>query len=400
MKKSSKKPIVVATHPATKFLNHNVLEELRIILKDKENIYERFHELHIKGKERRGNVCYLTREEIMEFIKENCQGDYETYPNELKNTLKICANAISGALNWKQFQQVYRFQPELLNELWDIDFEDSKYETLSMSELEFLPCFSFYVECPMDFFDNEYEGFFVYFDTHDFLNDIYGLQVMFISKPIPVKYGDKATHEYNVFNMTLSYDFSSINICEKETGKTFTVNAEPKEMLRLLNPHTFEQLGEERALEIIIKINQIITYLACSNADFTLVKKATRKPDLKRTHISDLEHTEYRLGDTYARLASGKSVNTRYLGDNPEAYTKSEEVEVNENPTEREVGYRKTGYHVRPHMRKAHWQSFWYGKKDGSEERVKRRKFVSAVFVNNTGEEIEMPTREIVRLRF
>lgn len=400
MKKSSKKPILVATHPATQFLNHHVLEELRIILKDKENIYERFHELHIKGKERRGNVCYLTREEIFEFIKENCQGDYETYPNELKNTLKLCANAISGALNWKQFQQVYRFQPELLNELWDIDFEDSKYETLSMSELEFLPCFSFYVECPMDFFDNEYVGFFVYFDTHDYLTDIYGLQVMFISKPIPVKYGNKATSEYNVFNMTLSYDFSSINICEKETGNTFTVKAEPKEMLRLLNPHTFKQLGEEKALEIIIKINQIVTYLACSNADFTLVKKATRKPDLKRTHISDLEHTEYRLGDTYARLASGKSVNTRYLGDNPEAYTKSEEVEVSENDTEREVGPHRTGYHVRPHMRKAHWSTYWYGKKDGSEERVKRRKFVSAVFVNNTGEEIEMPTREIVRLRF
>ena len=132
----------------------------------------------------------------------------------------------------------------------------------------------------------------------------------------------------------------------------------------------------------------------------TLVKKATRKPDIKRTKITDLEHTEYRIGDTYARLVGDRTINRRYLGDAPDAYTKSEEVESSDNPTEREVGYRRTGYHMRPHMRKAHWKHYWYGKKDGSEERVKRRKFVSAVFINQTGEEIEMPTREIVRLRF
>lgn len=400
MKKSSKKPILVATHPATKFLNHAILEQMKPILKDKENIYERLHDLHIKGRERRGDVCYLTREEIFDFMKENCEFDYEKLPNEAKKMIKIGANAISGALNWKQFQQVYRFQPELLSELWDIDFEDSRYETLSMSELEFLPCFSFYVECPMDFFDNRYVGFFVYFDTHDFLNGFYGLQVMFISEPDTVKIYDNISYQFETFNITLSYDFDEVTVNSSETGESIKVKVEPKEMLRLLNPHTFEQLGEEKALEIIIKVNQIITYLACSNADLTLVKKATRKPDLKRTRISDLEHTEYRIGDTYARLAGERKINTRYLGDAPDAYTKSEEVEANENSTEREVGYRKTGYHMRPHMRKAHWKHYWYGKKDGSEERVKRRKFVSAVFINQTGEEIEMPTREIVRLRF
>ena len=40
MKKSSKKPILVATHPATKFLNHSILEQMKPILKDKENIME------------------------------------------------------------------------------------------------------------------------------------------------------------------------------------------------------------------------------------------------------------------------------------------------------------------------------------------------------------------------
>lgn len=45
-------------------------------------------------------------------------------------------------------------------------------------------------------------------------------------------------------------------------------------------------------------------------------------------------------------------------------------------------------------MRKAHWTHYWYGKKDGSEERVRRRKFVSAVFVNAANEDVALPTRE------
>lgn len=50
----------------------------------------------------------------------------------------------------------------------------------------------------------------------------------------------------------------------------------------------------------------------------------------------------------------------------------------------------ETGRRVRPHFRKAHWSTRWYGKKDGSEERVRRPVWISETFVNAT-KETELP---------
>jgi hypothetical protein len=397
MKKSSKKPILLASHPATKFLNFVFSGSFKPLCEWQEDLYEELHELHLKNKEYRGEVSYLTYKEILNFILEKNPKAFETYR---KDAVEIAAAHFAAVLNWKQFKQIYKFQPQLLEELWNIDFTDERYETLSMTELQFLPCYSFFVEVPMSFNNEDYVGFFAYFDMHTLLENTYVIHIQFITDTKYHYFNGQKSPIYDCFNLSLSYDYDIVTIKARDTDEIIQAKVDTKEILKAMNPHVFKDLGEEKALEIIIKVNQIITYLACSNADFTLVKKPTRKPDIKRTTITDLEHTEYRLGDTYARLASGKEVNRRYLGDAPDAYTKSEEVEVSENDTEREVGYRRTGYHMRPHMRKAHWSTYWYGKKDGSEERVKRRKFVSAVFINQTGEEIEMPTREIVKLRF
>ena len=151
-------------------------------------------------------------------------------------------------------------------------------------------------------------------------------------------------------------------------------------------------------LKHLIKVNQIIAYLACENAEFTRIDKQKRKPDLKRTHITDLECETWSVGDTYAKQASRKSDIVRYLGDNPEAYTKRKVYDSADSLSASitEGSPRRNGYHMRPHLRRAHWHYYWYGKKDGSGERVKRRRFVHAVFIDNTGEDIEMLTREIV----
>ncbi len=397
MKKSSKKPILVATHPATKFLNHTFSGCIKPLCNEQEGLYEELHELHLSNREERGPFSYVTAKEIYKFILEKNPQAFAKFGKQFE----IIVDHFACALNWKQFKQIYKFQPQLIDELWDIDFTDDKYEALAPEEIVYLPCYSFFVDLPMSFYNEDYVGFFVYFDNHQrFEENASVVQVLFITDERMHTENNFTGPVYECFKITLAYNFKTYTIKSRETGEEHVADVEIRDILEALNPHVFRDLGEEKALEIIIKVNQIITYLACSNADFTLVKKATRKPDLKRTKITDLEHTEYRLGDTYAKLASGKEVNRRYLGDAPDAYTKSEEVEVSENDTEREVGYRKTGYHMRPHMRKAHWKHYWYGKKDGSEERVKRRKFVSAVFINQTGEEIEMPTREIVRLRF
>lgn len=394
------KPIVNSEHITTRYLNFCFLYNYKTFFKNPENLYERLHELHLQGKEERGELVYLTREEVRDFALKDNPNLLKSNISELNRIITLACFNTAALLGWKQYKQIYRFQPQLLEELWDIDFNESKYETLSFDELQFLPCYNFFVEVPMSFHGSNYVGFFVYFDTHDYINNIFPIHVLFIDNPPKKYYNGMDASIYDTFMITLAYDFNTFNKnhFEVELDNKDTT----KEILKTLNPHVFQQLGEEQAMEIIIKVNQIITYLACSNCDMNRIQKPKRKPDIKRTHITDMEYEVWRLGDSYYKLANGKEINTRYLNTEEHAYAKHEIPEESDNPREPSeyIKDRRKGYHVRPHMRKAHWATFWYGKRDGSEERIKRRKFVSAVFINNTGDEIEIPTREIIKYRF
>ena len=53
-----------------------------------------------------------------------------------------------------------------------------------------------------------------------------------------------------------------------------------------------------------------------------------------------------------------------------------------EEKDQTEPKQRKAAGPKKPHSRRAHWQYYWYGKKDGSEVRYRRLKFVEATFVN------------------
>ena len=185
----------------------------------------------------------------------------------------------------------------------------------------------------------------------------------------------------------------------EETGEIFEAETEPKELLRMYNPNTFNELGDDGAMELLTHINQIITYLCATNADFSITKKPTKKHDIKRTRITDAEAEKWTLGaniyrDYGAPPSIGVDSRKREV-DNPNIIT----IDIGEEPKETTT-IRKTGYHVRPHMRRAHWKHYWYGKKDGSEERVRRRKFVSAVFINAQDEDLILPTVEVIKYRF
>lgn len=404
------KPIVNADHVATKFLNHSFLGGLKLILKNPENIYEKLHAEHLRLKEERGNLSYLLREDILNFIMQDNPQLFKDINAEAKEQIEIISLHCAAALNWKQFKQIYRFEPQLLEELWDIDFTEDKYETLTMAELKYLPCYSFFVEFPTTHnnykgvvINNiEYKGFIFYFDYHDKVKDALTPTVLLVSDQKTMVYNGYKSPYFDCYRINLSYNYDNLTIVSKETGENFTTEMNPKAVLNYLNPVLFKELGEENALELIIKINQIITYLACSNIDMNRIQKPKRKPDIKRTHITDLEYEVWKLGDSYYKLPNGKEINTRYLNTEEGAYIKHEIPEESDNPRETSefMCDKRKGYHLRPHMRKAHWASYWYGKKDGTEERVKRRKFISAVFINNTGDEIEIPTREIIRYRF
>ncbi len=401
---TKKKPILVSEHPATQFLNTCFHYHFRLLVPNIEFVYEELHNLHLKGKKDRSPLTYLGFNEILSFVEEH---NPSVYSNLSKADVNVIVKAFSVALGWKQFKQIYKFQPQLVEELCNIDFTDSKYETISREEIGYLPCFNFYIEQDVKIGDKNYVGFFTYFDELNIVAGEGHIHILFIADPktLPQKNGIPIKLDYYSIFLLYSYDFFHIH--DKSTGKTFQAEIEPKEVLKLLNPVVFNELGEEEALKLISSTTQLITYLCATNADFNRVKKPTKKPDLKRVKITDAEYEVWRLGDVY--ITPNKKVPARYTDFKGDAYNrdrviKTEIIDSVEDEVEStDIEYvkaREKGYHVRPHMRKAHWKHYWYGKKDGSEERVKRRKFVSPVFINRTGDEIEMPTRETIQYRF
>lgn len=396
-KKKNKRPVVISNHPATEFLNALYHNNLRILLPNVPDIYEKLDEIHKAGKDQRSPYTYIRTDEIEEFILQH----YKTNDRAVRHQIKNISFLASVAVGWKQFQQVYSFHPALLEELFNIDITNDKYATISRDEIPYLPCHNFFVELPITIKEKSFMGFFVYFDMVNQIDQVDQIRVVLLNDNMNQMERNPDNGyllQFDYYTISLLYDYKTFNILSKETGEVFEVETEPKEILKMYNPRTFEELGEDGAMELLTHINQIITYLAATNADFSRTKKPTKKPDIKRTHITDAEAEKWTLGArVYNRFGCAPSVGvysrTREV-DNPNIIT----IEIEEEP--KEPTTRKGGYHVRPHMRRAHWKYYWYGKKDGSEERVKRRKFVSAVFINAQDEEYILPTVEGIKYHF
>lgn len=370
------------------------------MVSDVDNIYESLELLHKEGKHQRSHLSYLTTREIYNFIKSNRSSKNVA---ESGRTIFDFSHIFSVALGWKQFQQVYTFHPKLIEELYNIDVHNDKFATISREEIEFLPCFNFYVEQDIMTKNTLYNGFFVYFDEIN-KTDSYGqIHVLLLKNfdgvpRIPI---NNLPMYADYYNLTLLYNYDKMKIVESSTGKVYECEVEPIEALRMLNPITFKEMGDDAAMEMLTHITQIITYLCATNADFTRTKKPSKKPDLKRTHITDAESEKWTLGSNFYHdfdrpPQAGVYKRTRYADENEE----HEVIYINEPKEITEPTERRKGYHVRPHMRRAHWKYYWYGKKDGSEERVKRRKFVSAVFINAQNEELIVPTIEELNYKY
>lgn len=393
MKKKNKLRIV-AEHPATMLLNMAYHNYLKPLLPNETDIYERLEDLHKKGKSLRSPLIYLTAKEIEKFLhQENVNKD-----------INILNEMTAIVLGWKQFKQIYKFNPTLLDELFNIDISNDKYAIISKEEATYLPCYNFFVEHEITIGDEDFIGFFVYFSDHINKGEDGRPQVFLIHdlSKYPKEKNGLPTN-FGFFNISLLYDTDYTGTQENADKLDTPFKVDPVDILQYINPGLFNILVEDDAMELITHITQMITYLAATNADFSRIKKPTKKLDIKRTKITDSEYEKWEIGNTIYR---GHKIPTRLLDTADGAYERVEPKQVEETEEGEskpcEGSYRrKTGYHMRPHMRRAHWKHYWYGKKDGSEERVRRRKFVSAVFIDkNTDEDIQIPTREVVTYRF
>ena len=62
----------------------------------------------------------------------------------------------------------------------------------------------------------------------------------------------------------------------------------------------------------------------------------------------------------------------------------------NINETENNEKKLQKQHHITPHVRRGHWQSYWIGKRDGSEERKLVLRWKHFIYVNATEPE-ELP---------
>ena len=404
-KKKNKRPVVISNHPATEFLNSMYHNTLKVLLMNVPDIYEKLDEIHKAGKDQRSPYTYITTNEVEDFILQH----YKTKDPYLRQEIKNTAFLIAVGVGWKQYQQVYNFHPALLNELFNIDITDDKYATISKEEIPYLPCHNFYVEMPITIKDKSFMGFFVYFDMVNQMDQVNQIRVILLNdtmKQMERSPLNGYLTQLDYYVISLLYDYDKFSILSQDTGEIFDLDVEPKELLRIYNPNTFKELGDDGAMELLTHINQVITYLCATNADFSRTKKPTKKSDIKRTHITDAESEKWTLGarvyERYGRAPTVGIYSRTHEVENPyvNIIDKTEDSTDYITIEEENTTTRKTGYHVRPHMRRAHWKYYWYGKKDGSEERVKRRKFVSAVFINAQDEEFVLPTVEHIKYHF
>ncbi len=391
--KKKKKPFYNAVHPASNGLNA-YCREIKYLLPDLENIYEELHKFYLSKP--KNSYHYLGFDDILEFIREK-------NPNVDERLLHQVGSHIFGfaaTLSWKQFKQIYKFEEALLDSLWNIDFNQDKYCLLQREYIERLPCKSFYVEMPIELNDIQYDGFYFYIDR-----DVVGtteeknlMYIFFMKDP-----ADNSNPDKNIildsFMIRLWYEKSDMKLYNSDTDELVNATPESREILKALNPRTYEQLGDKEATKLIIKLNQMIMYLITDNLDMMLSKKAERKTDLNRVRITAKESEIWRVGEGFTHIC-GDMYETNYVNTDEKGVYSKTEISDNKVISPFIQERRRIHPHNRPHLRRGHFATYWLGKRDGSEERQAVIKWIEPLFINKTGEEIELPTREIKRYRF
>lgn len=405
--KKNNHTLSIPEHPAILYLNWAINANLKNMLGDAHrDIFEDFAEIHEAGKATRSHHLYITTEEVFDYIvKHNPNSTWKYGAEQIRNAAIMACVAVG----WKQLLQVFAFDSRLLGDIFDIDLAAEKNFALNSDAVEHLPCFNFFVEYPITIHnknndsDTYYDGFFLFFNPFDSDEHKELIHVMFVHNSGEELPTAKCRDIIDVFTARLIYDdINGIMIQDVDGNETELDKLKSSEYLKMVNPIVFDQLGDEVAFSFLAKLNNIVSYLCTANADFKKERANKKKPDSKRTHFTDSEFEKWSLGKTtYDFLYEGRHVPANYLNVGPTgAYERLVQVE-NPNAEEFiEIGEiddtgkpHPSGYHVRPHMRRGHYKTYWYGKRDGSEERHSELKWIPSMWINNTGEDIVIPTR-------
>ena len=284
----------------------------------------RYRRLELQGEEL-PNLYYflavgaLTRDG---YSKKDIQ---EIIQDPLTATQILSPDDIYLDIAWAKCKQVYRFNQELSDEL----YQQQLTGKLPIDVIKQIPYPIMFVEAPVSISTTtgktrSAKGFFVYIETW---RGVERLVFHFVHDD-----GHK-----NALAFTLE---------NKESVEDIIVELETNLRLALVDNET-EEVLEDSAFEVartrISHILNLLIYINSENADAEVVYKPSglsRKPKISQATITSVGS---KIGPALG------AARTLYLSN--------------------EDGHTGTGKKKAPHVRRGHWHAYWRGKKDGSEER-------------------------------
>ena len=321
---------------------------------------------------------------VMDYMAE-CRTDEDTAIHEVLIRGAISITAMGLIAEWGKNKQVFKLDAEFANELAGTD------NICFIKDIfDYLPCKVMYIDlkdCPdivnkinaqglflaVDKIENvnnaeieEGGNIFQYDNVNKTSNDNvakWRILVCAVHDRNEMLNGDKLQYRANVVATTMD---------------EFYFDNEDNELV-------FDNVDEERDLSFGgKKLGSISERLLVRVATQTLMYLCSPEPDIKE---NDVTKTTYRKPNPNLPPKNKFSeiqqwdVGVRF-GNAFRHWQESQKSEQSEGVT---------GRRVKPHFRRAHWSTRWYGKKDGSEERVRRPVWISETFVNAT-KETELPT--------
>ena len=249
---------------------------------------------------------------------------------------------------WKKNKQIYQFDGDFLNELMRTD-------TLHFSKdaWKYLPCDTFYADI----------------SANQEICKKVGMQGFFCRvTEIPAK----EVWQIHVLPVTAeSIDYGSLFAWNKDKELKVQDIAH-NELTELLEQESGEKCNGNPNASLMIA--QILTYLSSVEPDI-------RQSDLPETTVKEEKNEKTASSHKKKKQTKPKdsalkkwTVGVRF-GSAFRKWSNSFQTENSENSNSSE-----TDRKVRPHHRNAHWQHYWYGKKN--EERSRRPKWVAGCFVN------------------
>ena len=274
---------------------------------------------------------------------------------------------------WNCKKQIYKFDADFTNAL-------IKTKTLHfMKDLwNFLPCNCFYA----DISDNEElvrklnkRGLFIRINK-GITEDIWQVHIL-------------GLFNTNVNNDCYNYDMCFAWNAEKEINvSSFDELVEANEEMRKATDPTYDGSGvlaaknadkitqesKEIALTLYVLVWQILTYLSSAKPD---ISENTELSSVRTSSAAPLKQSKKQKKKRPDNKVRAWDVGVRF----GTAFRKW--CEENTRTVTDASGI---SHKMRPHYRRAHWHSFWYGKR--GEERIKRLIWIDGIMVNQSKDEL------------